>query len=351
MSGNLGFQIEHHLFPDLPSNRYAEISVRVRALCEQYGIPYTTGPLHRQYGQALRTIWKLSLPNGMTSEPDPTPPPRRLPRRRLTDAERPVRPGDRQVVAAVGVTVDRDARSTVPLPADLADRPADPRHGVPVPFVSDAEDGTVQIGRIVKKRAIRCALSRICGLCGISLEWGVTFVGIGRGGRGQRVPLPRRCTAGARRRRCGSTRRSASRCSGSRRGSTRGRSSSPVGSSSNAPQAGRATSGWPSTPTRSPRTCGCPADRFLRGQPRPGGSPGARGQVGARPGDQGAGSSVRKVSPVTTRSPLGWGPSTAGAARRGRSPGPTRRSAGPCRVPSRRAAGCAPTRAGPGGRR
>ena len=46
-----------------------------------------------------------------------------------------------------------------------------------VPFVSDAEDGTVEIGRVVKKRAIRCALSRICGLCGISLEWGVTFVG------------------------------------------------------------------------------------------------------------------------------------------------------------------------------
>ena len=33
MSGNLGFQIEHHLFPDLPSNRYAEISVQgARAL-------------------------------------------------------------------------------------------------------------------------------------------------------------------------------------------------------------------------------------------------------------------------------------------------------------------------------
>ena len=33
MSGNLGYQIEHHLFPDLPSNRYAEISVRVQDLC------------------------------------------------------------------------------------------------------------------------------------------------------------------------------------------------------------------------------------------------------------------------------------------------------------------------------
>ena len=69
MSGNLGFQIEHHLFPDLPSNRYAEISDKVRPLAEKYDIPYTTGPLYKQYGQALRTIMKLSLPNKMT-KPD-----------------------------------------------------------------------------------------------------------------------------------------------------------------------------------------------------------------------------------------------------------------------------------------
>ena len=71
MSGNLGYQIEHHLFPDLPSNRYAEISVRVRALCEKYDIPYTTGPLHRQYGQVLRNITKLALPNKFTSDNKP----------------------------------------------------------------------------------------------------------------------------------------------------------------------------------------------------------------------------------------------------------------------------------------
>ncbi len=70
MSGNLGFQIEHHLFPDLPSNRYAEISERVKELCAKYDLPYTIGPLHQQYGQVLRTIMKLSLPNGMTSEQD-----------------------------------------------------------------------------------------------------------------------------------------------------------------------------------------------------------------------------------------------------------------------------------------
>jgi fatty acid desaturase len=63
MSGNLCYQIEHHLFPDLPSNRYAEIGVRVRALCEKYDLPYTTGPLLRQYSQSFWTIAKLALPN------------------------------------------------------------------------------------------------------------------------------------------------------------------------------------------------------------------------------------------------------------------------------------------------
>jgi NADPH-dependent stearoyl-CoA 9-desaturase len=63
MSGNLCYQIEHHLFPDLPSNRYAEISTRVRALCEKYDLSYTTGSFTHQYTQTLRTLWKLSLPD------------------------------------------------------------------------------------------------------------------------------------------------------------------------------------------------------------------------------------------------------------------------------------------------
>jgi len=91
LSGNLGFQIEHHLFPDLPSNRYAEISERVKQLCAKYDIPYTIGPLHRQYGQALRTIIKLSLPNSMTSSDQPEPPGPVRERKRKSDAERPPR--------------------------------------------------------------------------------------------------------------------------------------------------------------------------------------------------------------------------------------------------------------------
>ncbi|OMC40716.1 fatty acid desaturase [Mycobacterium sp. GA-1841] len=63
MSGNLCYQIEHHLFPDLPSNRYAEISGKVRALCDKYDLPYTTGSLPRQYFQSFWTILKLALPD------------------------------------------------------------------------------------------------------------------------------------------------------------------------------------------------------------------------------------------------------------------------------------------------
>ncbi|MEU4317025.1 fatty acid desaturase [Nocardia sp. NPDC024068] len=63
MSGNLSYQIEHHLFPDLPSNRYPEVAKQVRALCEKYDLPYTTGSLGKQYLLAFRTIHKLALPD------------------------------------------------------------------------------------------------------------------------------------------------------------------------------------------------------------------------------------------------------------------------------------------------
>jgi len=65
LSGNLCYQIEHHLFPDLPSNRYTEIALRVRALCDKYDLPYTSGPLLHQYLLTLRTIHKLALPDSL----------------------------------------------------------------------------------------------------------------------------------------------------------------------------------------------------------------------------------------------------------------------------------------------
>ncbi|SCF03933.1 linoleoyl-CoA desaturase [Micromonospora viridifaciens] len=66
MTGNLSYQIEHHLFPDLPSNRYHEIAPEVRALFDRYGLKYTTGPLPKQVASAWWKIIRLSLPNRRT---------------------------------------------------------------------------------------------------------------------------------------------------------------------------------------------------------------------------------------------------------------------------------------------
>jgi linoleoyl-CoA desaturase len=62
ISGNLSHQIEHHLFPDMPSNRYRQVAPRVRALCARYGLPYHTDSLGRQFGSSMWKILRLSLP-------------------------------------------------------------------------------------------------------------------------------------------------------------------------------------------------------------------------------------------------------------------------------------------------
>ena len=76
ISGNLGYQVEHHLFPDMPSTRYGEIAPQVRAICERYGLPYNSGPFHQQLGMVQRTILRLALPGG---KPRPKPGPYRGP--------------------------------------------------------------------------------------------------------------------------------------------------------------------------------------------------------------------------------------------------------------------------------
>ena len=68
LSGNLSFQVEHHLFPDMPSSRYAEVAPRVREVCRRHGLPYNTGPLHRQLGTVHRTILRLAFPGGRVRE-------------------------------------------------------------------------------------------------------------------------------------------------------------------------------------------------------------------------------------------------------------------------------------------
>jgi linoleoyl-CoA desaturase len=67
MTGNLSHQIEHHCFPDLPSNRYAEIAPRMREITSRYGLSYTTGYMPRQVASAWKQVIKLSLPNGFSA--------------------------------------------------------------------------------------------------------------------------------------------------------------------------------------------------------------------------------------------------------------------------------------------
>jgi NADPH-dependent stearoyl-CoA 9-desaturase len=68
MTGNLSHQIEHHLFPDLPSNRYSAIAPQVRALFEDYGLSYCSRPLLPQVYSAWHRVIRLSLPNGWLRE-------------------------------------------------------------------------------------------------------------------------------------------------------------------------------------------------------------------------------------------------------------------------------------------
>jgi fatty acid desaturase len=67
MTGNLSHQIEHHLFTDLPSNRYAQIAPRVKDICQRYGLSYTAGSLPRQVASAWKQVLRLSLPNDFSA--------------------------------------------------------------------------------------------------------------------------------------------------------------------------------------------------------------------------------------------------------------------------------------------
>ncbi len=54
LHGFLNYQIEHHLFPDLPPRQYQLLQPRVKALCEQYGVPYQQESVFRRLGQLMR---------------------------------------------------------------------------------------------------------------------------------------------------------------------------------------------------------------------------------------------------------------------------------------------------------
>ncbi|EPU7286264.1 fatty acid desaturase family protein [Acinetobacter baumannii] len=68
MSGNLSHQIEHHLFPDMPANRYKEVAPKIKALCAEYGINYNEANFMRQFWSVWVRLVKCSLPNHTTAK-------------------------------------------------------------------------------------------------------------------------------------------------------------------------------------------------------------------------------------------------------------------------------------------
>ncbi len=70
--GHLNYQIEHHLYPDIPAHRYPDIAKDVQAICRQYNLPYK---LNESWGQAigkyLKLFWRFSFKDGKHPFPAP----------------------------------------------------------------------------------------------------------------------------------------------------------------------------------------------------------------------------------------------------------------------------------------
>lgn len=54
LHGFLNYQVEHHLFPDLPPRAYQRLQPKVKALCEKYGVPYRQESVWKRLGQLVR---------------------------------------------------------------------------------------------------------------------------------------------------------------------------------------------------------------------------------------------------------------------------------------------------------
>jgi len=60
--GHLNYQVEHHLFPDIPAHRYPDMAIEVQQVCQQYNLPYKS---NKNWWQAIRgymkVLWRYSF--------------------------------------------------------------------------------------------------------------------------------------------------------------------------------------------------------------------------------------------------------------------------------------------------
>ncbi|WP_327705757.1 acyl-CoA desaturase [Streptomyces decoyicus] len=60
--GGLNYQIEHHLFPSMPTPHLRRAQVIVRGYCAELGVPYHETGLLRSYAEALRHLRRVGEP-------------------------------------------------------------------------------------------------------------------------------------------------------------------------------------------------------------------------------------------------------------------------------------------------
>jgi fatty acid desaturase len=60
--GGLNYQIEHHLFPNMPRPNLRRAQPLVRAFCHQHGLPYTEASLVGSYAEAIRHLHTVGAP-------------------------------------------------------------------------------------------------------------------------------------------------------------------------------------------------------------------------------------------------------------------------------------------------
>ncbi|HEX5276778.1 MAG TPA: fatty acid desaturase, partial [Fluviicoccus sp.] len=63
LHGWLNYQIEHHLWPDLPMSEYQRLQPQVKALCAKYGIPYVQESVWKRLKKTVDVmVGKTSMP-------------------------------------------------------------------------------------------------------------------------------------------------------------------------------------------------------------------------------------------------------------------------------------------------
>jgi len=59
-TGYLNYQIEHHLFPNMPRHKYPEIAPRVQELCKKHGITYHSTTLWKSFVDVVDKLSDVS---------------------------------------------------------------------------------------------------------------------------------------------------------------------------------------------------------------------------------------------------------------------------------------------------